>query len=228
MHFPDACIEGPVATLVPSQDWSEVWKREYKTIRVGRVLIKPTWAATPEIAPGSVLVTLDPQMAFGTGSHASTQLALEALQACIRPGQVLADIGTGTGILAIAAALLGARRVYAVDNDPIAVRAARANCRLNGVDKMVELRCAESLSGLPQALDGIVANISPHVDIELARAAPRYLKPGAFLILSGFTEKSEEEVTAAMLEAGFSISTRYCEGEWVCLAAAFLPDDEVG
>ncbi len=217
--LPKASLQGPAATIVPSEDWSEAWKREYRTLRVGRVVVKPTWAEPPDLEPDWVVVELDPEMAFGTGGHSSTRLALEALQQFVQPGHALADVGTGTGILAIAAALLGAMRVHAVDSDPIAVRAAVANCRLNGVRDAVAVTCGEYLAGVPTGLDGVVANISPHADRELARAAAAHLRPGGYLILSGFTEEAEDEVAQALQDAGFSLTRRFAEAEWVCLAA---------
>lgn len=217
--LPEAFFQGPAATIVPAEDWSEAWKREHRTLRVGRVVVKPTWAEQPDLEPGWVAIELDPEMAFGTGGHASTRLALEALQQFVQSGHALADVGTGTGILAIAAVLLGAARVYAVDSDPIAVRAAIANCRLNGVADKVAVTCGEYLAGVPTGLDGIVANISPHADSELTGAAAAHLKPAGYLILSGFTDESQEEVAQVLSEAGFSPSRRFEEEEWVCLAA---------
>ncbi len=218
--FPDAVIAGPAATIVADKEWSEAWKQEHKIQRVGRLVVKPTWATMPPLEPGWVIIDLDPGMAFGTGGHSSTRLALEALQAALRPGHVLADVGTGTGILAVAAALLGASRVYAVDSDPLAVRSARANCRRNSVEAVVEVQCADFLTEVPGDLDGIIANISPHADATLASVAARYLKSEGYLILSGFTSQAEPELLETLSDAGFEVQQRFAESEWVCLSCA--------
>ena len=217
--FPDAYVEGPLTTLIHEEDWAQAWKRHYRAIEVGRILIKPSWLPAPEVQGDGIVVELDQQMAFGTGAHASTQLALLALQRMVRRGHQVADVGTGTGILAIAAALMGAASVWAVDNDPLAVRVARANCKRNAVADKVQVVSGDLLNGAPAGLDGIVANISPHADIAVAEQAPRRLRAGGYLILSGFTNKSEQEVASALTRAGLSQLQRLCDDEWVCLIA---------
>ncbi|MCD6352148.1 MAG: 50S ribosomal protein L11 methyltransferase, partial [Armatimonadetes bacterium] len=217
--FPAATVTGPRAERIPAQDWEQLWRRHHKVLTIGRVVIKPTWLRAPEIPEGGVVVELEPQMAFGTGSHSSTQLALLALQDHLHKGDVIADVGTGTGILAIAAALLGAARVYATDADPLAVRAARANARLNGVAEVVAASAGEYLAGVPAPLDGVVANISPTADEELVPLAAAHLRPGGFLVLSGFTNRAEERLRRALEDAGFAVTQRYAEAEWVCLGA---------
>ncbi|MBC7287633.1 MAG: 50S ribosomal protein L11 methyltransferase [Armatimonadetes bacterium] len=213
----NAEIQGPAVSFLAGQDWTEAWKQNYQPLKIGRVLIKPSWISVGELEPGLVVVELDPQMAFGTGTHASTQLALLALQEMSLGGAVIADVGTGTGILAIAAAQMGAAKVYATDNDPLAIAAACHNAHRNGVSAVVEVLHGDFVNGVPRGLDGIVANISPAADAELARLAPAYLKPGAWIILSGFTAASEEQVHQALDTAGFAIANRSVDGEWICL-----------
>lgn len=207
----------PAVTCVSDRDWASAWRRHYRPITVDRVVIKPSWLPGVQVPAGHVVVELDPQMAFGTGAHVTTQIALAALQESLKPGHAIADVGTGTGILAIAAAKLGAAAVYAVDNDPVAVKAARDNSGRNGVEDIVRVELGELLAPVPTGLDGIVANISPHADIELTRCAPRHLRPGGFLILAGFTHNSEPDVQGTLRAAGFCVERRLQDGEWVCL-----------
>ncbi len=218
--FGDGMVGAPVAQFVSEEDWAESWKRHYRPTVVGRVVIKPSWLAMPpEAPPEGVLVELDPQMAFGTGTHATTRLMLGACQDVLRPGDIVADVGTGSGILAIAAAKLGAGRVYATDNDPVAVRAARDNAERNGVAGTVEIREGEYLDAVPGGLDGILANISPAAVVELAPAALAHLKSDGYLVASGFTARAEGEVREALEAIGFVGFEQRAEEEWRCAIA---------
>jgi ribosomal protein L11 methyltransferase len=222
--FPDAEVAGPAVTLLSEQDWTAGWKSHHHLVQVGRVYIKRSWLALPaDLAPDAVVVHLDPQMAFGSGGHESTRLALRALQAIPLSGARLADVGTGTGVLAIAAALLGAAHVFATDCDPIAVRAARANAERNGLAGKISVLEGEFLEGVPAPLEAIVGNISPAADAVLAGLAPGHLRPGGHLILSGFTKQSEPEVRAALEKTALELQQRYSENEWVCLVLRYRP-----
>ena len=126
-------IPDPVIRELAEEDWAEAWKQQYHLLRVGRrIVIVPAWEAYAP-APGEVVIRLEPGMAFGTGLHPTTRLCLEALEAHLAPGCTVLDVGTGSGVLAIAAAKLGARSVLALDADPVAVSVARENVALNGV-----------------------------------------------------------------------------------------------
>ncbi|MCX7599144.1 MAG: 50S ribosomal protein L11 methyltransferase [Armatimonadetes bacterium] len=215
----DVLIGAPVAQVITDEDWAEAWKAHYEPVVVGRVVVKPSWCGLPEDVPAeAVVVELDPQMAFGTGTHATTQLALLAIQEVLRPGDRVADVGTGTGILAIAAALLGAQVVYATDNDPLAVAAARQNAARNGVQAVMRVEEAEYLDGVPGGLDLVVANISPVAIAELSQPAAEHLRAGGYFVCTGFTKASEREVRDALEAEGFVEVARRVEEQWVCLS----------
>lgn len=197
---------------VRDEDWAENWKAFYHPKRVGeRLVICPSWEKF-EPRPEDVVVILDPGSAFGTGYHETTRLCLLALQEA-KPGTVL-DCGTGSGILAIAAALLGADSVQAFDRDPVAVKVARENVEINHV--RVEVReAAEPPEGV---FDTVVANITAAALIGLR---DRLLAAtGGRLILSGIIEERAEEVVEAFTGHGLELVQRHHEGEWVALVWA--------
>jgi ribosomal protein L11 methyltransferase len=185
---------------VPDADWGEAWKKGLDAFSVGRVWVRPTWIrrAPP---PGAVEVVLDPGMAFGTGTHPTTSLCLGALSDLLdaRPGASVLDVGTGSGLLAIAAKKLGAGRVAGNDNDPIAVRVARENAEANGV----ALTLTEApLAEIEGRFDLVVANILANTLVELAPALAAKLSPGGVVLLSGILTPQEDEVRAAYVAQG--------------------------
>jgi len=211
--LPSFGIEGAGTDItlryVEEADWANAWKAFYKPMRVGRhLVVTPPWE-TPDLAPGDLPIIIDPGMAFGTGSHPTTQLCLEALEDVVHPGCSLADVGTGSGILAIAAAKLGAASVLATDIDPLAVKIARENALANGVKVEVQ-------EPLPQGVfDILVANILADVVIGLSQTLASLT--GGTLIASGIIDTRAEDVRTALHSVGFgSIETR-TSGEWVAL-----------
>jgi ribosomal protein L11 methyltransferase len=211
-------LHGGALAEVADEDWGEGWKKDLRPLDVGRVRVRPSWidAAPP---PGSVEVVLDPGMAFGTGSHPTTSLCLAALSDLLtaRPGASVLDVGTGSGLLAIAARKLGAGRVAANDEDPVAVAVARENAERNGA--ALELTGA-SLGGIAGAFDVVVANILANVLVALAPALAAKVAPGGVLLLSGILAGQEEEVRAAQVRQGLAPlpGGDRREGEWVLLA----------
>jgi len=218
---PGFSLPKPVLSHVRSEDWSSSWKVNFKPLRIGRrLLIVPSWEeAQPN--PDDIILHLDPGMAFGTGGHETTRLCLEMLEQIIdqlptgRPPAVL-DLGTGSGILAMAAAQLGAGPILAVDIDPQAVEVARENLAINNLTERVECR-STPLEALAGTYDIILANILAE---ELVRLAPQLavrLTEGGMLILSGILAEKEP-----LVRNGFSAwPLEYCEtrrqGEWVAL-----------
>jgi ribosomal protein L11 methyltransferase len=204
-------------------DWAENWKQNFPLFRVGQLVVRPSWEAYTA-APGEVVLTLDPGMAFGTGTHATTRLCLEALVEALRtrPGARVLDVGTGSGILAIAAASLGATRVLACDIDAEACRVALENVRSNGVAERVEVTDAplEQLSGV---FDVVLANILAEENLRLADALVGHLAPSGALILSGILKEKE-----TLVRRGFTPfdlqqpQVDYLE-EWVCLTYCRAP-----
>jgi len=212
-----AALSGNVAEL-PDQDWGESWKKGLGPIAVGRVFVRPSWVAA-RAPPGAVEVVLDPGMAFGTGSHPTTALCLAALSDLLisTPGASVLDVGTGSGLLAIAARKLGAGHVRGNDDDPVAVSVARENAARNGAE--VELG-EEPLAAIPGGFDVVVANILANTLIELAAEIARHLMPGGVAIVSGILGPQEEEVRAAYRRAGLRPLPQRDrrDGEWSLLA----------
>jgi ribosomal protein L11 methyltransferase len=213
-----AALHGGVVTPVPDEDWGEGWKKHFAPLDVGRVRVRPSWIDAPP-PPGSVEVVLDPGMAFGTGTHATTSLCLAALSDLLaeRPGAAVLDVGTGSGILAIAARKLGARRVAANDDDPKAVEVARENAARNGAE--VEI-VAAPLDAIAGTFDVVVANILANTLAELAPAIAPKLAPGGVLLLSGILGPQEAEVRAAYVARGLApaAARERRQGEWSLVA----------
>lgn len=196
---------------VEEADWANAWKAFYKPFCVGRrLIVTPPWEH-PELALDDIPLVIDPGMAFGTGSHPTTQLCLTALEDYVKPGASVADVGTGSGILAIAAAKLGAARVDANDNDPLAVKIARENAGANGVS-------VEVTEALPTGqYDVVVANILADVIIGLSAELNEMIGPGGHIIASGIIDTREADVQKALEDDGLiHVETRR-QTEWVAL-----------
>jgi ribosomal protein L11 methyltransferase len=203
---------------VRDRRWATAWRAHAKAVRVGRVVVRPPWVPAAGAArPGDLRVTIDPGMAFGTGMHASTRLALRGLARALarRPAASVFDIGTGSGVLAIAAAVLGAARVWAVDNDPVAVAAARANVRANGYGGRIRVAQGTGLGAAPRGgADVAVANIVADTIVELLPELRRHLRPGGAFIGSGIVAGRVRDVVRAARTAGFRRRAVLREGDW--------------
>ena len=204
--------------LVAARRWATAWRAWARPVRVGRLLITPSWIPAP---PGRdrTVIEIDPGMAFGTGMHPSTRLGLRGLigyheaSKKDRPLTII-DVGTGSGILAIASARLGAGQVWAVDTDPVAVEAARANVRQNGVARRVRVSRGEGLRGVRIRADLILANIVAETIIALLPAVLRRLAPEGVFIGSGIVAPHLPEVLRAAEDAGLRQIAVLEEGEW--------------
>jgi ribosomal protein L11 methyltransferase len=208
--------------IVHEADWAEAWKAHFPVLRVGRrVVIRPTWRRHRR-GPDDVVIALDPGMAFGTGLHPTTRLCLANLESLADRGLVagrrVLDVGCGSGILAIAAVLLGAERAVGVDTDSIAVEATRANAARNRLGARVEARLGSLPSGEP-AWDVVVANLIAGVLVPLAPLLRGELRDGGTLLASGIFVDREADVRAAFESAGMSVVDRSAEGEWIALEA---------
>jgi ribosomal protein L11 methyltransferase len=209
--------------LIDEEDWSSSWKQHWQPQPIGdRLLINPAWLDTP-IDPDRITLQLDPGVAFGTGTHATTQLCLEALEMRLQPGTnlTIADIGCGSGILSTAALLLGAEQVYAVDNDPLAVKATGENRELNLIapEKLiVELGSIEQLqSMIPAPIDGFVCNILADIIIQLAPSMATLVKPKGWAILSGILSSQVADVSHVLEQNGWIVGTVWNRQEWSCI-----------
>ncbi|TAK00932.1 MAG: 50S ribosomal protein L11 methyltransferase [Chloroflexota bacterium] len=208
--------------LVDEADWADAWKTHFPVMRIGRhLVIRPTWRRH-RAADGDVVIDLDPGMAFGTGLHPTTRLCLEAIEAAAARGELVGgrvlDVGCGSGILSIAAARLGARRVSGLDIDPIAIEATLANARRNRLVRRIQAREGSLPSGEPP-FDLVVANLIASVLVALAGPLRDEVRPGGLVLASGIFEDREAEVAAAFEGVGLAVVERTVEGEWVALAA---------
>ncbi|MCD6520253.1 MAG: 50S ribosomal protein L11 methyltransferase [Anaerolineae bacterium] len=216
-------ISEPRIKLLEPEDWAESWKAFFPPQHIGEhTVIVPTWH-TYIPREGEVVIRLDPGMAFGTGLHASTRLCLIAIEQLLRPGMHVLDVGTGSGILAISAALHGAALVRALDIDPDAVRTARENVVLNNVEDIVQvdggtLRVEEG-SLPPAEYDLVLVNILAEVIVGMAQALYSVLLPSGRLIASGIIAEKGEWVQRELEGVGLRVLRCFCEGDWVALVA---------
>ncbi len=238
-------IPAPTVRWLSEADWTEAWKAGYKTQRIGRrILIKPSWVRL-DLRPGQprpaaqrrVVIELDPGLAFGTGLHPSTRLCLLAMEDYLQPGQRVLDVGTGSGILAIAAAKLGAESVVAIDIDDLALNVARENVQRNGVHESISLAKAslapaETLDWLApgspvevfnasgawnEAFDLVLMNILPEVIADSAWALTECLASDGRFVVSGIVETREEFVRQALSAAGLGVAKRLVSKDWIAL-----------
>ena len=218
-----------VRELPEDEDWQNSWKSHFGILRIGRrLVIKPTWLDL-EPGPEDIVIELDPGIAFGTGYHPTTDTCLQALEQHITPGMAVLDLGTGSGILTIAAMKLGAGRVTALDIDGLAVTAARRNFRRCGISKQVKL--AKGSVPHPNAgagqFDLAVANISARGVADRSPFILTALKPGALFIASGLLVTQQQEVADAVEPLGFTLAGELPQEEWVTLLYR-TPDPSAG
>ncbi len=204
---------------VHEQDWAENWKKYYKPFRAGsKLVIKPSWEAY-EAQLGDLVLELDPGMAFGTGTHETTLMCMEQLEKYVTPGCKAIDVGCGSGILALAAAKLGASDVLAIDLDELAVKVAAENTLKNGLADTVRVVHGDLLEKSDETADVIVANIIADVICFLCGPAKKHLRENGTFICSGIIREREDDVQKALAAAGYTVCNRLAKGEWVCLAA---------
>lgn len=203
---------------VADEDWSENWKKYYKPFRIGsHLVVKPTWEPY-EAQPDDLIIELDPGMAFGTGTHETTNMCMQLLEKHLQDGMRVMDVGTGSGILAIAAARLGAKDILAIDIDPSAVKVAIENVELNGVKDQVRVVVGDLCKSEAMPCDLAVANIVADAICMLAGPLTRHLEKDRLLICSGIIREREQDVMNAATEAGYTLFDRIEKGEWVALA----------
>lgn len=211
---------------VESEAWTEAWKSAFPPQRIGkRLLILPTWHDIPPDET-DVLIRLDPGMAFGTGHHPTTRLSLEMLEQTIKPHQHIADIGTGSGILAIAAIKLGAKQVDAIELDPTAIPVAEANFTINGVTQQINLFQGDGIKTVDSKYHLIVGNILTKAILPIIPHCPSRLHPEGHIIFSGILESEMEQVQEVLAENGLQCIdvTREAEEEvmWIAIKAKLV------
>lgn len=208
--------------IVDDADWKDKWKEYFKPVRItDRLVVKPTWEEY-EPNDGEKVIQIDPGMAFGTGTHETTSLCLKLMEKYLgdepQDKEVL-DVGCGSGILSIAAALLGCRSVTGVEIDEDAVRVAEENVELNGIGDRVEILQGDLTEGIESKADIIVANLMADLVMTLSKSAKEHLKDGGIFISSGILLEKKDIVSDAVKEAGFEIIEIAEDGEWCAIAA---------
>lgn len=214
----EAGVPGVALETVADTDWNENFKRNFRAFRAaGRFVVKPSWEDYPANAEDIVL-EIDPGMAFGTGDHESTRMCLELLQRFMPPGADVMDVGTGSGILGIAAMKLGASSVLAMDYDPVSVTVAKQNAANNGV--IMDVRQSDLLQNADvRPYNIIMANIVADILIRLNRDICRYLNENGVYILGGIIEERLDDVKASLMESGFDIIDILSLSDWRAIAA---------
>jgi len=203
---------------IDDEDWAENWKKSYKPFRLGQhIVIKPGWE---EYSPddGDKIITIDPGMAFGTGTHETTGMCVALVEELVKPGYTCMDIGTGTGILAITAALQGAKSILASDIDPMAVRVAAENVQINGFEGVIDCKCGDLLEVATEKVDVIIANIIADVIINICAPVRDFIKEGGVFICSGIARERQDETIAALNRAGYKRLDVRNNGEWTAIA----------
>ena len=204
-----ACVE---------EDWINNWKKYFKPIPVGeKLLIRPNWENEYD-AQGRTVLHLEPGLAFGTGTHETTRLCMELLEQYVKPGASVLDVGCGSGILSVAALLLGAERAVGVDIDELAVKTAVQNAELNHVEDRFTALCGNLTDRVEGTYDIVVANIVADIVITLTKDVQQFLAPDAVYLMSGIIDTREQDVLQA-LEGRFEVIARREEKGWVALAA---------
>ncbi len=201
-------------------DWQSAWKRYFKPLLIGeRIIVYPSWEDISKFSSRDIAIQIDPSMAFGTGKHSTTILSLEMLEKTIKGGEKVLDVGTGSGILAIASAKLGAKDVIAVDIDPIAVNIAKENLKINGVTNKVRVICGDLASAIRDKYDVVVSNIFTKVLLSMLLDVKSRLNPNGYWILSGILETEKSEVESALVKENFYILDISRHQEWVGVLA---------
>ena len=193
---------------VDDNDWKDNWKEYFKPVKItDRIVIKPSWE-NYEKQEGEIVIEIDPGAAFGTGKHPTTTMCIKALEKYIRTGEsTVLDVGCGSGILSIAAGLLGARDVLGIDIDPLAVIVSKENAAFNKLEDRISILEGDLTKGVDYKADIVVANLMAD------------LNPGGLYVSSGILAEKKDEVAAKIREAGFEIVEIYEEDEWVCIVA---------
>ncbi|WP_231686932.1 50S ribosomal protein L11 methyltransferase [Bacillus sp. JCM 19034] len=204
---------------VDESEWATAWKKYYKPIRISNsITIKPTWEEY-EPSDGELIIELDPGMAFGTGTHPTTVLCIQALEKYIKGYENVIDVGTGSGVLSIAAAKLGAEKVLALDLDYVAVRSAKENVTGNDVADIVQVEQNDLLKEVSGQYDLVVANILAEVIMTFVQDAAAVLKENGTFITSGIINRKKDEVKQALEHGGFKIEEVVEMEDWVAIVA---------
>lgn len=216
------CQKAPIKFReVSEQDWANAWKQYFHPVRIGNnIVIKPTWEQYAPLA-NDIVIELDPGMAFGTGTHHTTTLCIEQMEQLIRPDSIVFDVGTGSGILAVIAAKLGATSISAIDIDPVAVRVAKENIELNNVANLVTANQGDLLTGVDGTADLIVANIIADIIIRVLPDVPARLKSDGVFLASGIISERLDDVCKQAAAVGLNVVKVVEQGGWAVVQMSF-------
>ena len=205
---------------VSEEDWATAWKQYYHPVKISeRFTIVPTWEEYTPVSTDELIIELDPGMAFGTGTHPTTVMCLQALEKVVKTGDSVVDVGTGSGVLSIGAAMLGANKVHALDLDEVAVKSARENITLNRVENIVEVHHGNLLDTVNNQADVVVANILAEIIMTFTDDAFSIVKPGGLYVTSGIINLKKDEVKMALEKSGFIIEEVLMMEDWVAIIA---------
>ena len=205
---------------VNEEDWATAWKQYYHPVKISeRFTIVPTWEDYTPVSTDELIIELDPGMAFGTGTHPTTVMCLQGLEKVVKEGDTVIDIGTGSGVLSIGAAMLGAKSVHALDLDEVAVRSAKENVALNKVSDTVEVFHGNLLDTVKEPADVVVANILAEIIMSFTDDAFTIVKPGGLYVTSGIIGAKRDDVKAALEASGFVIEEVLLMEDWVAIIA---------
>lgn len=205
---------------VNEEDWATAWKQYYHPVKISnRFTVVPTWEDYTPVATDELIIELDPGMAFGTGTHPTTVMCLQALEKVVNEGDDVVDVGTGSGVLSIGAALLGAKAVHALDLDEVAVRSARENIALNKVNHVVDVHHGNLLDTVKAPADVVVANILAEIIMTFTDDAYSIVKEGGVFVTSGIIGAKRDDVKAALQASGFTIEEVLEMEDWVAIIA---------
>ncbi len=205
---------------VHEEEWATAWKKYYNPVKISeRFTIVPTWEQYTPVSSDELIIELDPGMAFGTGTHPTTVMCIQALERTVKPGDTVIDVGTGSGVLSVAAALLGSKKVLALDLDEVAVQSAILNTKLNKVQEIVTVRQGNLLEEVTEEADVIVANILAEVIVRFTEDAYNRIKKGGYFITSGIINLKKQLVKDALIKDGFEIVETLSMEDWVAFIA---------
>lgn len=205
---------------VNEEEWATAWKKYYNPVKISeRFTIVPTWETYEPVSSDELIIELDPGMAFGTGTHPTTVMCIQALERTVKSQDTIIDVGTGSGVLSIAAALLGASKVTALDLDEVAVQSARLNVKLNKVQNCVNVSKNDLLHGMDGQVDVVVSNILAEVIMSFTDDVAKAVKPGGYFIASGIIQQKKNLVKDAIIQSGFSIEETLVMEDWIAFIA---------
>ncbi len=208
-------------TLRGDEEWKDKWKAYFKPAHItDRIVVRPSWEEYTPKSQEELVVSIDPGMAFGTGTHETTSLTTLLMEKYLKPGEKVLDVGCGSGILSIIASKLEAGEVLGIDIDEEAITASNENSQLNGIQEGVHFQLGDLTEGVSYRADVIVANLLTHLVLRLSPDVPKHLLPGGRYITSGILVEQEEKVVSALTELGFTVLETAEKGDWCCIAAS--------